>query len=289
MTRAFPRTALAALFAVGTSAAASGEDFDVSAIEIRDFIGAVEIVTTDRQNVSVTVFAGEGLMDPPELFVDEDDEALEVRGPRGYRDTDCQIDDQGGVEVRLPGQDWSPLAALPRVVIEAPRAVSLYAEGGAVFGTVGDVAAAEVRVDGCGVFEIGDVAGGADLAINGSGEVILGDAGEAELTINGSGTLTAGQVAGQLSIEINGSGDVVVASVDGPTDVSLRGSGDARIQGGRATGLTASIFGSGDVRFDGVAVGARVTIFGSGDVRIADLSGDLRTTGFGSGDVRVGD
>jgi hypothetical protein len=57
----------------------------------------------------------------------------------------------------------------------------------------------------------------------------------------------------------------------GSLEVSIAGSGDVMIGGGRATDMKVSVAGSGDVDFRGVADNLRARIAGSGDVHANEV------------------
>jgi hypothetical protein len=85
-----------------------------------------------------------------------------------------------------------------------------------------------------------------------------------------------------------GSGDIDIASLNGPLNVRIAGSGQVRVAAGRATSMQASIAGSGGVTLNGVAGSLRATVMGSGDVRVARVTGAISKSVMGSGVVQVG-
>jgi len=85
-----------------------------------------------------------------------------------------------------------------------------------------------------------------------------------------------------------GSGDIDVASVNGPFNVRIAGSGRVRAASGRVSLMQASIAGSGGVLLNGVAGQLHASIMGSGDVRVARVTGGVTKAVMGSGEVRVG-
>ena len=66
---------------------------------------------------------------------------------------------------------------------------------------------------------------------------------------------------------------MTVASVAGPLDVHVAGSGDVVVAGGQATAMTVIVAGSGNVDFGGVADNLKARIAGSGDVRARQVTG----------------
>jgi hypothetical protein len=88
-------------------------------------------------------------------------------------------------------------------------------------------------------------------------------------------------------LHISGSGDITVQSpfAANDMDISISGSGDVRLTGGKAQSLNVGISGSGDVEASNFeADNVRVRISGSGDCRVyAKSSLDARVSG--SGDI----
>ena len=151
---------------------------------------------------------------------------------------------------------------------------------------IGRVSEATLRAVGSGDIQIGAVNGPLDLDVAGSGDVKVASAASAKVSIAGSGDTMLGAIGGPLKADIAGSGDLLVGSVAGPVVLSMAGSGDTRINGGRANPLKVSIVGSGDLSFAGEAVDPQISAIGSGDVWLKSYSGKLNTSGMA--DVRVG-
>ena len=139
----------------------------------------------------------------------------------------------------------------------------------------GDVKFASVRVDH---FKIG---------IAGSGDVVIGtlDSKVVDTTIRGSGDIRLPSVqASQVTISVNGSGDVFAAGNTDKVDIEIRGSGDVRtkkliareasvkvVASGDADvyakeKLTASVSGSGDIRYAGSPANVSRSVKGSGSI-----------------------
>jgi len=104
----------------------------------------------------------------------------------------------------------------------------------------------------------------------------------------GTPTLVTQAVADGLSTAVRGSGDVTAASVSGPLDVNIAGSGDVRVRGGQVTRMNVAVAGSGDVTFGGVAQSLEASVAGSGDVHVAQVTGSVTKHVAGSGEVQVG-
>ncbi len=278
--------ALALTVAVAVGAEARAQTFQSRAVALDRVIGGVAIRTTERDDITVSITGGAGVIEPPTATLD--DGVVRIDGAPGYRNRSCRTRNER-IEIRLIGRDFHALEDYPQIVIEAPRDVDVTLNGGLVFGEAGPIGQAQVRIDSCGDFSIAAVDGPADLAINGSGDLTVGPVVSAEVSINGSGDVRVGASAGDLSASVTGSGDVRADSVNGRLTAEVSGSGDIIIEAGRATGFKATVSGSGDVRFGGVAVDPRISIFGSGDVRLAAVEGSMRYSGSGSGEVRVGE
>lgn len=97
-----------------------------------------------------------------------------------------------------------------------------------------------------------------------------------------------GRGARSVSLGNTGCGDWTVANVDGPTELSVAGSGSIRT--GTSSSVSASIVGSGDVVV-GATDSLEASIAGSGDVIAAAVRGAVEVNIAGSGNlvVRTGD
>lgn len=272
------------LIAAGAQAQSTGP---VETVVLDDFIGVVEMRTSSRSDGSVSVDPGRGAVSAPD--VETRNGTLVIKG-ESRRIRQCSTRN-GRTTLRF-SRNGEPVALseLPRLTIEAPDSVALKVRGGAVFGEVGDLGVADIKIDGCGDLAIGDVANDAKLVINGSGDLSSGDVGgELTVVLNGSGDLMAGVVSGDLDTVINGSGDVEIDALSGgELEASIRGSGDVTVFGGTASSVSASIMGSGDAVFRGDAGDVSLTALGSGDVCVGSASGEVSRTRLGSGDIDVG-
>ncbi|MEG2390449.1 DUF2807 domain-containing protein [Brevundimonas sp.] len=132
---------------------------------------------------------------------------------------------------------------------------------------------------------------GANVTINGT-RVALSDApmivvrGPRDVKINSTGAVFGSIGRGAQSVELGsgGCGDWVVANVDGPSKISLGGSG--QVWTGAAERLKIAIGGSGDVMAGSVGA-LEVAIGGSGDVNVQRVDGPVAISIAGSGDVNV--
>jgi Putative auto-transporter adhesin, head GIN domain len=91
------------------------------------------------------------------------------------------------------------------------------------------------------------------------------------------------------SVSLRGSGDLRVDSFQTPElRVSVSGSGDAYLKGLQTQQLGVAIAGSGDVHGQGRTQGLKLSIAGSGDARLRSLVADAVDVGIaGSGDAEV--
>lgn len=86
------------------------------------------------------------------------------------------------------------------------------------------------------------------------------------ISIAGSGDVKASGNARKLRLSIAGSGDAALGDlVSDEVSVSVAGSGDALVVANKS--LTATVAGSGDIRYRGTASELKTTVMGSGSVR----------------------
>lgn len=168
------------------------------------------------------------------------------------------------------------------IIMVSTRGSTLVADG-----KLGASQSLEFSEGGCGNWQLGDVAGKAEVNIGGSGDISLTRRADAAINIGGSGNFTAASV-NAIEANIGGNGDITVAKVDGPVKVNIGGSGNVKLSSGMASSMEVNIAGSGDVRFAGEARSLEVNIIGSGDVRVKSVTGDIRKSVLGSGNVIVG-
>ncbi|MEN0652331.1 MULTISPECIES: GIN domain-containing protein [Hyphobacterium] len=304
----FKIAASALVLAAALAPAGSAQSFDASALDIRNFIGRIEI---REANGPILVNVEGGASDIEAPAVSESGGMVRVDGGHSMRNMNCNVRN-GNITVR---QGWRgerrPLEDYPTLVISAPSSLALHIERTLFVGEAGDLGSLDLDFDHCGGFTAGDIAGDASVDIDGSGDVRIGMVGgmadfgidgsgdlvslgisqSAVLGIDGSGDITTGDIGGSVDIGIDGSGDIetgrvggaeinidgsgntVLASVAGGVNIGIDGSGDVVIGAGRAQPFHVEIGGSGDVRFDGEAVDLNVEIDGSGDVRVQQSSG----------------
>ncbi|MEX0644466.1 MAG: DUF2807 domain-containing protein [Parvularculaceae bacterium] len=160
--------------------------------------------------------------------------------------------------------------------------------GGYVQAAFGDLKGAEIGINGSGDVTVGDVAETLKVAIGGSGDFIGGAARRGEFTIGGSGDVRVGAISEDAVMSIGGSGDIKAAAIGGALSASIHGSGDVNV-GAVGKGARLSIAGSGDLGLAGVYGPVRIDIAGNGDVAIAEgRAENLAISVAGSGDVLFG-
>lgn len=304
----FKIAASALVLAGALAPAGSAQSFDASSLDVRNFIGRIEIREANGP-ILVNVEGGASDIDAPSIS--ESGGMVRIDGGHSMRNMNCTTRN-GNISVR---QGWRgerrPLSDYPTLVISAPSSLALHVERTLFVGEAGNLGSLDLDFDHCGSFTADDVAGDASIDIDGSGDVRIGMVGgmaefeidgsgdlisegingSAELGIDGSGDITTGDIGGSVRIGIDGSGDIetgrvngaeinidgsgntVLASVAGGVNIGIDGSGDVVIGEGRAQPFHVEIDGSGDVRFNGEAVDLHVEIDGSGDVRVQQSSG----------------
>lgn len=273
--------AAAAALLAGVASATELETFDnIERVEISNFIGAVTVRTGGN---AVTVRKVDGA-DPTYPFrLDERNGVLEMGSDEDPDDTRWHDE----VNWRRYNENAFDkfLETYPSLEITAPRGTALTFDSAVVRliadDTDGALQVREGYVDG----EIGNIAAG-DIAIHGSGDLIVGDvAGALEIKIHGSGDFKAGD-AGALSAAIHGSGDVETGNIASAVTASIHGSGDITIGDIRGA-VSISVHGSGDVETAHVDGGAELSTMGSGDLMLASVSGETRVNINGSGDIEI--
>ncbi|WP_395674283.1 GIN domain-containing protein [Phenylobacterium sp.] len=275
------RLAVSAL--IGTCALAAGGVAQAAEVKIRDAAARVTVIPESRSDILVEVVRANP--DLPIRIRQERNVTL-VDGRLGARIGGCR-GEGGSARVHVRGHGQVPVAQLPQVVIRTPMDVKVEASG-AVFGVVGRAASVDLAHGGCGDWTLANVRGDLKLNQAGSGDTLAGSAGSARIRLAGAGDVSLRAVASGLKLDLAGSGDIVAASASGPVDISLAGSGEVRIAGGRATALSASVAGSGDVVYEGEADSLRARVAGSGDIRVRRVRGEVARSVIGSGQVSVG-
>ena len=252
-------------------------------VELRGVAARVKVVPEARKDITVTVSHVNPLL-PIRLHRLGD--RLYITGNVG-RDIHGCGDQAGRRVVSIWSRGVIPYDQLPEILIRTPLTVHMTV-GDAVFGEIAKSSSVDFTNQGCGDWTIGDAQGALRINQVGSGAARAGGAGRADLSVIGAGNVAAGDVRGPLTAVSSGTGDIVVASAAATTDLRVGGSGSILINGGSAPTLSASIAGSGAVRFKGVVHSLRASIAGQGDITVSRVTGQVSKQVFGAGQVRIG-
>ena len=291
-------------------------------LKIQNFIGTIDVVTGDYDEIKVT--------DADGAPVDRSSAGISIDGGETIKQVNCR-QNKLSVDISIGNWGWKKrsggyknLNEYPKVKITAPATTHVIIDDSVIFGEIGTIGSADLRVRSCGDLELADVTGELDLRISGSGDVSMDNAGPAIVSVSGSGDLVGGNFA-SLDLSVSGAGDVEIEDVIGFADISTSGSGDVEIgeigdgleyRGSGSSNLDAESVtgdvnirtsGSGDVsiedgqvgtlkivssgssnvEFDGDAVDIEARASGSSDVYVNRPSGALQTSDSGAGDVHV--
>ena len=138
----------------------------------------------------------------------------------------------------------------PHVMVRMPSlaGATLSGSGRLAVLAVHETRPVALRLSGSGNMDFAGAAPVVKAHLDGSGDIHLaGSTEQVTLDLSGSGTIdAAGLLAAAGSIELDGSGNVR-ATIDGPADVSLSGSGDIDLFG-NVTLQRSSKSGSGSIR-----------------------------------------
>lgn len=316
----FTKTLVSAVCLAALSTPALAEDAPV--LKIENFIGTVDVITGDYDEIKVTDADGA----PVErvsfgIVIDSGEEVKNINCRQNKLSVDISIGNWGWKK-RSGG--YKNLNEYPKVKITAPDNTHVIIDDSVIFGDIGTIGSADMKIRSCGDLELADVTDKLNLRISGSGDVSMENSGPATISVSGSGDFEGNNFA-SLDLSVSGSGDVEIEDVAGFADISTSGSGDAeigRVEGGleyRGSGssnldvefvkgdLSLRTSGSGDIsiddgdvknlditasgssniEYDGSAVDVDANARGSSDVYINRPSGSLQTSDSGSGDVHV--
>jgi hypothetical protein len=257
--------------------------YDASEVTLRDVAALVRVRPENRGDVAVSI-VNAGQLPAPELRVSRGRLVIDGKLRRQIRS--CRVNGND-FEVVTSRQGRLHTAQLPVIELRVPEHAVVSA-GGAVRLHLAPAETAEVALSGCGDADIVSVAGAANIAVSGAGDLRLYDAGQAEVRVAGAGDVVLGVVRSGLTVSIAGAGDFTAARADGPTNIALTGAGDVTIRDGRATTLSVMIAGAGDVTHNGSAERLDAVIVGGGDVRVRSVSGEVSRRVLGGGEVVVG-
>jgi hypothetical protein len=256
----------------------SAQSYQAGSIRLRHIAARVVVTAEDRPDVSIEI-DNPGHTPTPQVSLEAG--RLTVDGQLRGRLGECSAD---GVHLR--GYAYVSSAQLPLITIRAPRDLDLSFTGAGI-AEIGPTQSLDLNVNGCAQANAGDVAGEANLDLNGSGRIVLAGAQRASVDLNGSGEVRVEAARAGADAEVNGSGDITFATLTGPLSIDNRGSGSLNVGGGAVTHAEVELFGSGRVSLNAPIERLNVSIFGSGDVDAPVTVGELDAEIFGSGDVRV--
>ncbi len=276
---------------------------DAPVLKIENFIGTVEIVTSNTGKITVNDADGANHNRSGDNLTLDDNISIRSYNCRTRKDS---VKIGKGKWTGFYKTDYRDIKEFPHVKISAPQNVHLDVENSIIFGDVDTIGSAHLHISSCGDMKFVDVngqldltvsgsgdvsfrnAGIADISISGAGDVIAKDLDSANIDVSGSGDLELGNISGSVDIESSGAGDIEINSVTG-NDLSIRvsGSSDVVIAGGDVETLFIKASGASDVIFNGSSKNAEARASGASDVTIQSPSGHLRTSDSGAADVNV--
>lgn len=272
-------TIVAALVTLGAGPAVRA----APTLDIRGAAVRIVIVPEVRRDISITVVKASVRLP---IKIHTFGKNTFITGDVGHRVRGCPLA-HGARTIQVRGRDAVTYDDLPLLIARMPMDVRVNAAE-AIFGDVGRGANLDLTNRGCGHWTIANVAGRARINQAGSGVIHAGGAGEADLSVAGSGDIHLQAVRGGVTAVSSEAGDIDVASLQGPLNIHIAGSGRVHVADGVATQMTASIAGSGGVDFGGAARSLHASIAGSGGVRVARVDGPVIKHVFGAGEVTIG-
>jgi Putative auto-transporter adhesin, head GIN domain len=296
---------------------------DAPTLNIKNFIGTVQIETSDVGTITITDADGADFTQSGKNITIDDDRDRGAYQCR-YKNKTAYIGKKKW-GVTSSAKNYKNINEYPVVKITAPESVYVEIRDAIIFGEIKTIGSGDIHVGSCGDLQLGDVNGEFNLRVSGAGDVKMGDAGNSTISISGSGDLEAGDfnsanivisgagdiVAGDINqhakIQVSGSGDISLARINGGLeykgsgssdfdadfvgggDLSIRASGssDIIIKDGEINTLTVKTSGSSDVTFKGSAVNAEVSASGSSDINIKNPSGQLKISDSGAANVTI--
>jgi hypothetical protein len=249
-------------------------------VVIRRAVARVTVIPEARSDVAVTVVRTNPKFP---LHISRRGQDVFIDGGLRWRGANCRTM-FGHRRVTVWGLGSVSYEDMPQLVIHTPMNVRMSASD-AVYGVIGRADSATLANAGCGDWTVANVAGPATLRLAGSGDVRAGSARSADVRVSGSADVTFTHLDGGMTSATAGSGDIRVASLDGPLNVRIAGSGDVVAQRGQVSNMDVSIMGSGDVKFHGVAQNLTAAVAGSGDVVVGHVTGQVTKRIAGSGSV----
>lgn len=256
---------------------------DGQTLLIKDFIGTVTITTGETFSVSgetgnINTVRENGLI---------------IDGNETIENSACK-NVNGNIDISIGKKRWfkrlggyKDLNKYPKLEISVPPHTHLNIHDSVIFGTGEDFGSADVKIQSCGEFTVGDIAGPLILKVTGSGDFTAADVGESKVRISGSGDVALKDMK-SAEIELSGSGDMKASNIYGAAEISVKGSGDIELRD-IAGGLSYEGRGSSDFRAQRVNTRASISISGSSEIEIEDGTlTDLRISASGSSEVDFG-
>ncbi len=286
MSYKLPLLMITAMTALTLSPIASAKNAPTLTIE--NFVGRIEIITSDGANLDVTRSSSASKTSYEEtghsLTVDGNIRKPDSKGCDGNRAIWSFTRNDESTNDGMWG-GYKNLDDFPKLTITAPSNVHLVTRNTILFAKAGNIGSADITESHCGYITLGDIAGDARVTLNGSGDVHAGNAGNVITALSGSGDISFHNVA-NAEISLRGSGDINIDSSHN-TSISLRGSGDVEIDAVDGP-LEVSISGSGDVSLGDVNGNVSLTSSGSSDIEIDSMDGALEITSRGSSGIEIG-
>ncbi|VAV86865.1 hypothetical protein MNBD_ALPHA06-345, partial [hydrothermal vent metagenome] len=132
---------LASVLAVLSITGAQAETLNANTVELENFVGRVQIVTSNRANIQLDMDAGTGIRDLPQVRVE--DGVARIFYDKRVKVRECnesgRATDTGKwlkrVSIKLKGGAKRKLSAYPSLRIEVPAGTGLITNGGVIFGT----------------------------------------------------------------------------------------------------------------------------------------------------------
>ncbi|NNC38181.1 MAG: hypothetical protein EX271_00490 [Acidimicrobiales bacterium] len=313
-------TFMSAACLAALSTAAMADDGPV--LKIENFIGTVDVITGDYNEIKVT--------DADGAPIDRTRSGVTIDGGETINKINCR-QNKLSVDIGIGNWGWKKrsggyknLNEYPKVKITAPDTTHVVIDNAVIFGEFGTIGSADMKIRSCGDIELANVTGELDLKISGSGDVTMNNAGATTVSVSGSGDLEGNDFA-SLNLSVSGSGDVEIEDVAGFADISTRGSGDVElgtvsggleyrgsgssnldvefvkgdlfvrtsgsgdvnIEDGEVEKMTLRASGSSNIEYDGRAVDAEAYASGSSDIYIKRPSGRLQSEDSAAGDVHI--
>jgi hypothetical protein len=267
--------------------ASSGANAAPRLLEIENYVGRIDMRTSNSPDMNVVVTAGR----KANAIVTNRGNISRVQGNFGRMDNvNCQTQN-GRTTLTINGTKYSP-EDLPVITATTNSIHGLRIRNSHISGQVGDIGGVSLGMQSCGDIVIGNILYDAQINIAGSGDVRVGNVGgQAEINIAGSGDATIGDIRRNLTANIAGSGDLRTGNIGGSADLNIAGSGnvdlaatpilnanvagsgDILVRGGRGA-VEATIVGSGDLNYRGTAISPKVRLLGTGDANFARTEGN---------------